>query len=76
MPLLTVSFPPQNRRKNKEKGVDHDGGDGVQRMEPDGTASGIVDRISQQVVCINKHGRNHDHGRIAPAATEERKCDQ
>ncbi len=48
----------------------------MQRMKTNGAPSGIVDRVGQQVVCINKHCRNHDHCRIAPAAMVERECDQ
>jgi len=43
---MIVSFPPHKERKNKQKGADHDDGDGVQRMETDGAPGGIVDRVS------------------------------
>ena len=73
---MIVSFPPYKERENEQKGVEHDGGDGVQRMKTDGASSGIVDWVGQQMVCINKHCRNHDHCCIAPAAMEERDCNQ
>ena len=51
-------------------------GNGVQRVETDRTPIGVVDRIRQQVVGIDEHGRYHDHRRIAPAGAVEREGDQ
>lgn len=73
---LTVGFSPHNERKNKQQYIDHDGWHSVQGMESDRTAVGIVNGVSQQVVCINQHGGNHNHGCVAPSAVVEQECDQ
>lgn len=69
---LTVDFPPHDERKKEQSRVDHDSGSGMQRVETDGAPIRIVDRVSQQVVDIDDHGRNHDHRRVAPVAMVER----
>ena len=48
----------------------------MQWVETDGTPIRIVDRVSQQVIDIGDHGRNHDHRRVAPTATVERERDK
>lgn len=55
-----------NRHKpdagNRKAGtVDRDGHIGVQRMEPDAAAVGIIDRRGQQMVQIHDHRRTEDH---------------
>lgn len=48
----------------------------MQGMESNRTAGGIVNGVSQQVVYIDQHGGNHDHGRVAPSAVVEQEGDQ
>jgi len=57
-PALSVGLPPGKEGKREQSGVDHNGRGRVQRVETDGTATGIVDRISQQMVGIDEQGRS------------------
>ena len=73
---LATGFASHHERKQKHSSVDHNGRNGMQWVETDGTPIGVVNWISQQMVGIDDHGCYHDECRIAPATAVKRNGDQ
>lgn len=71
---LIYGFSPQKEWKYKQNDVEDNSRCGVEWMKTDRTSVGIIDRVCQQVVCINNHCSNHYQSSITPSAAIEHKC--